>query len=131
MESLGTLAAGVAHEVKNPLAILQMGINYLLKKVPSADDNVAMVLQEMLDAIGRADAITRGLLDFAASKQLVMRSEDFNDLVESALKLVRHTLTDARIEISRDFAEPPPHVMADRTQIQQVFVNIFMNAAHA
>ncbi|MEY2409127.1 MAG: hypothetical protein QOF48_1797 [Verrucomicrobiota bacterium] len=131
MESLGTLAAGVAHEVKNPLAILQMGINYLLKKVPATDENIAMVLQEMLDAIGRADAITRGLLDFAASKQLVMRSEDFNELIESALKLVRHALTNARIEVTRELAEPPPRVMADRTQIQQVFVNLFMNAAHA
>ena len=131
MESLGTLAAGVAHEVKNPLAILQMGINYLLKKVPSSDENIAMVLQEMLDAIGRADAITHGLLDFAASKQLVMRGEDFNELIEGSLKLVRHALNDSQIEITTDLAEPPPRVMADRTQIQQVFVNLFVNAVHA
>jgi len=131
MESLGTLAAGVAHEVKNPLAILQMGINYLGKKPMASDENVAMVLQEMREAIGRADAITRGLLDFAASKQLVMKPEDFNNLIEGALKLVRHALQNARVDVLREFTEPLPRVRVDRTQIQQVFVNIFMNAAHA
>src|SRR6185436_6622354 len=131
MESLGTLAAGVAHEVKNPLAILQMGLNYLVRKVPATEENVSMVLNEMIDAIGRADAITRGLLDFAASKQLDMRREDINELIEGSLKLVRHALTDTRIDVVKELAEPPPCVLVDRTQIQQVFVNLFMNAAHA
>jgi len=131
MESIGTLAAGVAHEVKNPLAILQMGVNYLVKKVPSDDENVAMVLQEMREAISRADAITRGLLEFAASRQLKMRPEDLNDIIQGTLKMVRHALTDAQIEVARELVEPLPKVLADRTQIQQVFVNIFMNAVHA
>ena len=77
MESIGTLAAGVAHEVKNPLAILQMGVNYLGKKLTATDENVAMVLQEMKEAIHRADSITHGLLDFAASKQLQVRPLGF------------------------------------------------------
>src|SRR6185503_8211281 len=131
MESIGTLAAGVAHEVKNPLAILQMGINYLSKKVPTEDENVAMVLQEMREAITRADATTRSLLEFAASRQLKMRPEDLNDIIHGTLKMVRHALTDSQIEVSRELAESLPKVMADRTQIQQVFVNIFMNAVHA
>jgi PAS domain S-box-containing protein len=131
MESIGTLAAGVAHEVKNPLAILQMGVNYLGKKVPADDENVTMVLQEMREAISRADATTRSLLEFAASRQLKMRPEDLNDIIQGTLKMVRHALTDSQIELARDFTEPLPKVMADRTQIQQVFVNIFMNAAHA
>ncbi len=131
MESIGTLAAGVAHEVKNPLAILQMGVNYLTKKVPTGDDNIAMVLQEMRDAITRADAITRGLLDFAASKQLAVKPEDFNQLVQDTLKMVRHELSKKSIEVVREFGEVLPKVAVDKTQIQQVFVNIFVNAIHA
>lgn len=131
MESIGTLAAGVAHEVKNPLAILQMGVNYLGKKVPDDDENVAMVLQEMREAISRADGITRGLLDFAASKQIATKAEDFNQLIEGTIKLVRHALSSARIDVLREFSEPLPKVMVDRLQFQQVFVNIFMNAIHA
>ena len=131
MESIGTLAAGVAHEVKNPLAIMQMGINYLSKKLPGGDENVAMVLQEMKEAITRADSITRGLLDFAASKQLAVKPEDFNQLITDTLKMVRHELNKNRIELVKDMAVMLPKVAVDKTQIQQVFVNIFVNAAHA
>jgi len=131
MESIGTLAAGVAHEVKNPLAILQMGINYLTKKTPPGDENIAMVLQEMKEAITRADAITRGLLDFAASKQLAVKPEDLNQIILDTLKMVRHELNKNRIELVKDLSEPLPKVSVDKTQIQQVFVNLFVNAIHA
>lgn len=130
MESIGTLAAGVAHEVKNPLAILQMGVNYLGKKVP-AEENITMVLQEMREAISRADAITRGLLDFAASKQIAVKTEDFNQLINDTLKMVRHELNKKRIELVKELTEPLPKVAVDKTQIQQVFVNLFVNAVHA
>ena len=131
MESIGTLAAGVAHEVKNPLAILQMGVNYLAKKVSAADENVTMVLQEMREAITRADAITRGLLDFAASKQLAVKPEDFNHLIQDTLKMVRHEFSKKGIEVVRQLGNDLPKVAVDKTQIQQVFVNIFVNAVHA
>jgi len=131
MESIGTLAAGVAHEVKNPLAIMQMGVNYLSKKMPEGDENITMVLQEMKEAITRADSITRGLLDFAASKQLAVKPEDFNQLITDTLKMVRHELNEKRIELVKDLAASLPKVAVDKTQIQQVFVNLFINAAHA
>lgn len=131
MESIGTLAAGVAHEVKNPLAILQMGINYLAKKSPPGDENIAMVLQEMKEAITRADAIMRGLLDFAASKQLAMKPEDLNQIILDTLKMVRHELIKKRVELVKDLSGPLPKVAVDKTQIQQVFVNLFVNAIHA
>jgi PAS domain S-box-containing protein len=131
MESIGTLAAGVAHEVKNPLAILQMGVNYLGKKLPAGDENIGMVLQEMKEAISRADQITRGLLDFAASQQLAVKLMDFNQLIEQTLKLVRHELNAKRIEVVRQLGGALPKVAVDKTQIQQVFVNLFVNAVHA
>lgn len=132
MESIGTLAAGVAHEVKNPLAILMMGINYLNRKLsPGQDQNMGVVLKEMRDAIDRADSITRGLLNFSASRQLEMRQEDLNSIVSETLRLVRHALNSNQIEVTQEFAENLPSIGADKTQIQQVFVNIFMNAIQA
>ena len=131
MESIGTLAAGVAHEVKNPLAILMMGVNYLTKKFPPGDENLGLVLKEMKDAIGRADSITRGLLDFSASRQLSIKPHDLNNLIEGTLQLVRHELSQKRIHLLKEWGERLPLVGADKTQIQQVFVNIFLNAIHA
>ena len=131
MESIGTLAAGVAHEVKNPLAILQMGVSYLARKLPADDENLAMVMQEMRDAIQRADAITRGLLEFAASKRLAAQPHAFNQLILDTLRLVRHEISKHNIVLVRELAENLPMVAVDKTQIQQVFVNLFVNAAHA
>jgi PAS domain S-box-containing protein len=131
MESIGTLAAGVAHEVKNPLAILLMGVNYLAKKLPAEDENFRTVLQEMRDAISRADSITHGLLDFSAQRQLALMPESLNALIEETLLLVRHELGQKRVELRKDFASNLPLVAVDKNRLQQVFVNLFVNAIHA
>ena len=131
MESIGTLAAGVAHEVKNPLAIMLMGVTFLTKRLGNTDESVVMVLKEIRDAIERADSITRGLLDFSASRQLAVKPEDLNSLVEETLRLVRHELAQNRIVIEKHWGDALPLVAVDKNQIQQVFVNIFMNAIHA
>ncbi|HTD65016.1 MAG TPA: PAS domain S-box protein [Candidatus Limnocylindria bacterium] len=131
MESIGTLAAGVAHEVKNPLATLAMGLSYLEKSVNSTDENVRMVLSEMRAAIGRADKITRELLDFSAARQLDVQSEDLNRLLEQTLVLIRHQLNKQQIELITDFAPALPHVSIEKNQIQQVLVNLLMNSIHA
>lgn len=131
MESIGTLAAGVAHEVKNPLAILMMGVNYLTKKLGSAEDNIQQVLKEMREAIDRADSITRGLLDFSASRQLAIKPENLNVLIEETLRLVRHELNKKQIVVQKNFGERLPSVGVDKRQIQQVLVNVIVNAIHA
>ncbi len=131
LESIGTLAAGVAHEVKNPLAILQMGVNYLSRKLVPDDENMVMVLKEMREAITRADSITRGLLDFSASRQLAITAESINTIIDDTLRLVRHALGESRINLTKDCGANLPPVGVDKNQIQQVFVNIFMNAIQA
>jgi PAS domain S-box-containing protein len=131
MESIGTLAAGVAHEVKNPLAIMMMGVNYLTKKLTAADENVVMVLKEMREAITRADSITRGLLDFSSSRQLAVKPHDLNQLVKETLQLVRHALNQNQIVLVKKWSDGLPPVRVDKNQVQQVFVNIFVNAIQA
>ena len=131
MESIGTLAAGVAHEVKNPLAVMKMGVEFLNKSPVAAEPNAALVLTEMRDAIERADKVTRGLLDFAASRQLDVQGEDLNRLLEQTLVLLRHEFNKQKIELITQFDPALPHVNIERNQIQQVFVNLFMNAAQA
>ena len=131
MESIGTLAAGVAHEVKNPLAIILMGLNYLSKKPAAGEENTAMVLKEMKDAVDRANFITRGLLDFSKSRQAAFKAEDVNAIIRGSVAFVRHEFDAKEIVVELDLAAPLPPVSADRTQIQQVLVNLFTNSIHA
>lgn len=131
LESVGRLAAGIAHEVKNPLAILLMGLSYLEDAPGQADPGTATVLHDMRVAIEHADAIIRELLDFSSPRHLELDGEDLNALIERSLLLVRHELRRRKIAVTRQLAENLPHRHMDRIRVQQVFINLFMNAVHA
>ena len=100
LESIGRLAAGVAHEVKNPLAVIQLGVDYLtgaLKDAAKPDCNETV--QEMGDAVRRADVVIKGLLDFSRSEQLGLTLVDLNSVIEESLLLVKHELTRNHISL--------------------------------
>jgi len=128
MKSIGRLAAGVAHEVKNPLAIVRMGIEFLAQS--AGDEETGRILQEMADAIERADDVIRGLLDFSAPKKLDVKREDLNAIIEQALILVRGEIKPG-IEIVREFQPRLPAIPLDAAKISQVFINVLINALHA
>ena len=131
MKSIGRLSAGVAHEVKNPLAIIDMGLAYLLQADGfAAGAEVPQVLKEMRDAVQRADAVVKGLLDFSAPKQLDVQDEDINEIIEKSLILVRGEMKGPRFRVVKEFNGHLP-LKLDRLKIEQVFVNLFTNAIHA
>ena len=131
MQSIGRLAAGVAHEVKNPLAILRMGADYLARTIDAADQAKADTAREMKDAVTRADKIICGLLDFAAPTELELCATELRPVIEEAWRLIRHELKGLPIRVIRDFKPELPRVWIDVQKIQQVLVNLFLNAIHA
>ncbi len=131
MESVGRLAAGVAHEVKNPLTVLLMGTEYLRKHLPDGDPELPTVLDEMADAVARANTVILGLLDFSRPGVLELKLEHPHTIVEQALVLVKHDLTRLNVEVVRDFAADVPPLNLDRAKMEQVLVNLFTNAIHA
>jgi PAS domain S-box-containing protein len=131
MQTVGRLAAGVAHEVKNPLAILGMGIDYMTKNMVSPDKNVDMILQDMAEALKRADSIIMGLLDFSVPGALALQAENLTDLIEQTLSFVRHDMNNNAITLVRQMQENLPAVLLDRNKIKQVFVNVLTNAIHS
>jgi signal transduction histidine kinase len=128
-KSIARLAAGVAHEVKNPLAIISMGIEFLSARF-GADETATKVLHELGDAVQRADSVIKGLLDFSVPKQLTLSPNNINGIIRSALVLVRGEMKPGLHKITLALGEVPP-VSLDPGKISQIFVNIFTNALHA
>ena len=131
LESLGRLAAGVAHEVKNPLAQIMLAADYLKDSVP-ADDAVAQtVLGDIRQAVLRADKIIRGMLDFSAPHDLCLRAQNINATVRQSVRLLKPELLAGHVEIRIALGEGLPEVGIDENKIEQVFINVCTNAIHA
>ena len=131
MQTIGRLAAGVAHEVKNPLAVLQMGLGFLAKEVSPENSSAEFVLKEMGEAVVRADRVVSDLLEFAAPKELELEETELEPLIRQSLRFARHELQTAKVSVLTSFAGRLPTCRLDRNKMKQVLVNLFVNAAHA
>jgi signal transduction histidine kinase len=130
MESVGRLAAGVAHEVKNPLMTLSLGADYFLNRKTENQDEVQLV-QDMKEAVHRASNVINVLLDYARPRPLQRTSENLHNIIENSLALVRHQLNKQHVTVVREFDPALSPLSLDRTRIEQVFVNLFLNAMQA
>ncbi len=131
METVGRLAAGVAHEVKNPLAIIRMGVDYAMGQLKGHDGDLTQVLTDVNGAIQRATNIVNGLLDLSAAQELSVKPSDPHVLLEQCLSMLRHATSTAHVQVVRDFAEKLPPLKIDPQKMEQVFLNIMLNAIHA
>jgi PAS domain S-box-containing protein len=130
LESVGTLAAGVAHEVKNPLQTILLGLDYLRGKVP-ADEASASTLNDMREAVKRADAIVRELLQFSRTTKFEMSQKDLNQVIGRSLRLINSDLLASRVNVVSVLAKDLPPVPMDSAKVEQVFLNLFINAMQA
>ena len=131
MEAVGQLAAGVAHEVKNPLTVLLLGVEYLRKHLDSNAFETREILADMEDSIHRANSVVRGLLDFSAPRILQRQSTEINLPVERALTFLRHEFVRARVSVVKDLDPSLPPLYLDRNKIEQALINLLLNAIQA
>jgi signal transduction histidine kinase len=131
MKTIGRLAAGVAHEVKNPLQIIKMGMNYISKHLPQENDNCTMIANDIMVAVDRARDIIGGLLDFGAPKELERECIPLMNVVTEAYHMARHEIN--RTNVKYAYAPEPDilDVAIDKQKIVQVVVNLIINACHA
>ncbi len=128
MKSIGRLAAGVAHEVKNPLATISMGLEFLQSQEYS-QAAIPSVLGDLADAVQRADAVIKGLLDFSAPRQLELKRENLNEIIRNAVRLVRGEAKAGQLKVELELGDLPL-LELDRLKVGQIFVNVFSNAIH-
>lgn len=130
LESVGRLAAGIAHEVKNPLSVIRMGLDYVSSEF-DAKNKHGEVLRDMDKAVRRADSVINSLLDFSRVSKLQLATCDLNRIINESLILVNHELTQRNIKLAREFDKNLSPIEADANKLQQVFVNLFINAIQA
>jgi len=127
LAALGQLAAGVAHEINNPLTAIIANAQILQRELPADDER-----RESVDLIAlagaRAAQVVRNLLDFARKEQDQRAMTNVNDTLRSALALVQHELISRAISIQISLDEKLPHILAAPDSLQGVWLNLLLNA---
>ena len=130
LASMGQLAAGVAHEINNPLGTIMLYAETLHRE--AGDDVVKREdLQMIIDATHRCKRIVGDLLNFAREQEMLTQETNIHDILEFAIKNVSSQSNFNRMHIIRRFMEDLPLIQADPAQLVQVFVNLLNNAADA
>ena len=130
LAAVGEMAAGVAHELNNPLTTVagfsELVLEDLPPKSPQRED-LEMVLREAK----RARSVVRRLLDFARQSESVRVRADLNEVVEDVVILTRHLMETSEVDLAMQLGKNLPWVLMDRDQIKQVVLNLLHNALHA
>ncbi len=130
LASVGRLAAGVAHEIRNPLSALKGFLQYFQRKL-SLQDQDKTYLTVMMNEVDRLNSVISNLLDFARPKEPVLEPCDIANLIQHVLTLIETDLQAKQIDVSLDITGELPQIRLDRDQITQVLLNILLNAIQA
>ncbi|MBE9504230.1 MAG: HAMP domain-containing protein, partial [Proteobacteria bacterium] len=130
LASVGRLAAGIAHEVGNPLGAI-LGYTDMLIKGVDGEETRSDFLKRIEKEIKRIDVIIKELLDYSRPTRLEIKTMDVNTVISDTVSLLSHQKSFGEISINMDFADHLPQVMADDNQFQQVLINIMLNAVDA
>ena len=127
---IGTLAAGLAHEIRNPLGGIK-GAAQLLRRSADSNASVREFTAIMIREVDRVDLLIEQLLDLSRPAQLTLAPVNIHEILEDVLLLEGQTVNDREIHIRKRFDPSLPPIRADRAQLTQVFLNLVKNAFQA
>src|SRR6202171_4902982 len=131
LAALGQLSAGLAHEIRNPLAVIKGSAEMLNRKVAESQPLVAELAGYISSEVNRLNALVVRFLDFARPSKLEMRPEHISEIVDHALESAAASFPNAKVNVERQYAPDLPEIQADRQLCEQVFVNLITNAFQA
>jgi PAS domain S-box-containing protein len=130
LSSIGLLAAGVAHEINTPLAVISSYAQMLSKQL-KGDARLGPVLDKITQQSFRAAEIANGLLNFSRTSTTEFRDTNLNQVIRDTLSLLEHQFKTAQIEVDLHLAEELPLIHGNPGKLQQVFLNLLLNAKDA
>jgi len=130
LSSIGLLAAGVAHEINTPLAVISSYAQMLTKQMKE-DKRLTPLLERITQQTFRASEIANGLLNFSRTSTTEFRDTDLNQVIRDTLALVEHQMKTARITVALELSGELPRIHGNPGKLQQVFLNLLLNAKDA
>ena len=127
LSSIGLLAAGVAHEINTPLAVISSYAQMLSKQM-RGDARLGPVLEKITQQSFRASEIANGLLNFSRTSTTEFRETNLNQVIRDTLSLLEHQFKTAQITVDADLIENLPSIHGNPGKLQQVFLNLLLNA---
>ncbi len=130
--AIGTLTSGIAHELNNPINNIVLTAETLMEEFPNLERNEAQnLIHDILVQADRASEIVKGLLDFSRSERPEFEPLPILAVIDDTLKLVRNQIMLSGITVEKDIPPDVPLISGDRKSLQQVFLNLFINAIQA
>lgn len=129
LATIGELAAGAAHEIRNPLTAIKSSLQYLKTKSQAQKEN--KLLSNALKETERIDNILSGLLSFSRPSEIKKEKGNLLEILEESLELISFQARKQRIKIVRDFPSSPVFLNGDRAQLKQLFLNLLLNSVQA
>jgi signal transduction histidine kinase len=130
LSSIGLLAAGVAHEVNTPLAVIS-SYSQMLAKQLQGDPQKGALLEKITRQTFRASEIVNNLLNFSRTSGTEFTEIDVNKIITDTLALLEHQFRTTKIKVQNNFADHLPAIQGNAGRLQQVFLNLFLNARDA
>ena len=131
MAALGRMASGIAHEIRNPLEIIYMGVDYLENNLPDDKPDIRESIEKIFNAVNRADNIIKNILSFSRQTVSKITQIPLCPLLDIVLALAKPKLEKSGVSVRCEYANELLEVAGDYTMLEQVFLNLVNNAVDA